>query len=73
MQVNNSSDKQQFIYALIEEYEKSVIGVDDKLTVLDKLTLDLVKHKANQLKVETKSLDSNKKKVIPLDLSSNSN
>lgn len=73
MQVNNSNDKQQFIYSLIEEYEKSVFGVDDKLSVLDKLTLDLVKYKANQLKVETKTSDNNKKKIIPLDLSSNSN
>lgn len=58
---------------MIEEYEKSVVGADEKLTVLDKLTLDLVKFKANQFKSDNKSLDSTKKKVIPLDLTANSN
>jgi len=50
-----------------------VVGADEKLTVLDKLTLDLVKFKANQFKSDNKNLDSNKKKAIPLDLTANSN
>lgn len=40
--------------------------------MLDKLTLDLVKFKANQLNAGQKS-ENIKKKVIPADLSTNSN
>lgn len=49
-----------------------MFGNDEKLSVLDKLTLDLVKYKANQ--INTKPLSDNiKKKPIPTDLSNNSN
>jgi len=41
--------------------------------VLDKLTLDLVKFKANQISSKSLSDTNNKKKVIPTDLSNNSN
>jgi len=73
MQASNPQEKQELIYKLIEEYEKSVFGTDEKLSVLDKLTLDLVKFKANQISSKSLSDTNNKKKVIPTDLSNNSN
>lgn len=73
MQASNPQEKQELIYKLIEEQEKSVFGTDEKLSVLDKLTLDLVKFKANQISSKSLSDTNNKKKVIPTDLSNNSN
>jgi len=65
-------DKQDYINKLIEEYERSIFGNEDKLTVLDKLTLDLVKYKAHQIS-KVKLVEKNKRmSTIPSDLAVNS-
>jgi len=68
----NSTNKQVFVYGLIEEYERKILGDQEKLSVLDKLTIDLVKYKSNN-HIKKDKIEKDKKKIIPYDLSNNPN